>query len=99
MAKLSFSEKKKLEESLKYIPLPKMCDTEDNLWIKTYLKRLPERYRQEIANLYSIVFLRKLHDRNLHDLKRKGEARRYANALLHNIVHLYEKSNKNDNDC
>lgn len=63
MAKLTFSEKKRLEESLKYIPLPKMCDTDDNLWIKSYLKRLPERYRQDIANLYSVIFLRKLHDR------------------------------------
>ncbi|EIY8279342.1 hypothetical protein MNZ66_004477 [Salmonella enterica] len=99
MAKLSFSERKKLEESLKYIPLPKMCDTEDNLWIKTKLKRLPERYRQDIANLYSLIFLKTLHARNLHELKRKGEARRQANALLHNIVDLYEKSNKNDNDC
>ena len=97
MAKLTYSEKKRLEESLKYIPLPKMCDTDDNLWIKSYLKRLPERYRQDIANLYSVIFLRKLHDRNLHGLKRKGEARRYANALLLNIVRLYEK--KNENDC
>ncbi|MFV9288290.1 hypothetical protein ABQ354_20470 [Citrobacter freundii] len=99
MAKLSFSQQKKLEESLKYIPLPKMCNADDNLWIKSYLKRLPERYRQEVANLYSIIFLRKLHDRNLHEMKRISMARRTANVMLYNIVDLFEKRNKNDNDC
>ncbi|EKY3179872.1 hypothetical protein RBA25_003990 [Cronobacter turicensis] len=93
MSKLTPPEKKKLEESLRYIPLPLMSYADDNLWIKSKLKLLPERYRQDIAILYTSTFFRKLHDRTIPELKRKGEAREAANALLRNIVDLYEKSN------
>ncbi|PXW50345.1 hypothetical protein DFO55_12416 [Grimontella sp. AG753] len=98
MRKLSYSEKKKLQESLKYIPLPIMCYTDDNLWIGSKLKLLPERYRQDIANLYSVIFFRKLHDRNIPVLKRKGEARKTANAFLLNIVDPLKNGNTNNND-
>lgn len=86
MSKLSYSEKKKLEESLKFIPLPIMCYADDNLWVGSNLKMLPERYRQDIAKLYSIIFFRKLHDRTVPAMKRKGEARKAANSFLLNIV-------------
>ncbi|EBH4417663.1 hypothetical protein BSC11_20470 [Salmonella enterica] len=98
MSKLSYSEKKKLQESLKYIPLPIMCNTDDNLWIGSNLKLLPERYRQDIANLYTLIFFRKLHDRTIPALKRKGEARKAANAFLLNIVDSVQNGNTNDND-
>lgn len=97
MSKLSYSEKKKLQESLKYIPLPVMCDTDDNLWIGSNLKLLPERYRQDIANLYTIIFFRKLHDRTIPVLKRKGKARKTANEFLLNIVDSVQNGNTNDN--
>ncbi len=56
MSKLTPAERKKLEDSLKYIPLPLMSVADDNLWIKAKLKRIPERYRQETAYLYSLTF-------------------------------------------
>ncbi|MDM2765695.1 hypothetical protein [Citrobacter sp. Cpo150] len=98
MSKLTSSEKKKLAESLRYIPLPLMCWTDDNLWIKSNLKRLPERYRQDVATLYSVIFLKQLHDKNTPVLKRKGVARKTANTLLLNIVEKISKGNSNDND-
>ncbi|CSX09795.1 hypothetical protein FP371_24550 [Citrobacter freundii] len=98
MSKLTNSEKKKLADSLRYIPLPIMCWTDDNLWIKANLKRLPERYRQEVATLYSVIFFKQLHDKNIPILKRKGVARKTANTLLLNIVEKMAKGNSNDND-
>lgn len=95
MSKLSPADKKKLEENLKYISLPVMSLADDNLWIKSNLKVLPERYRQEVAYLYGINFFRKLHDKSIPELKRKGQARESSNALLRNIVDLYQKSNLN----
>lgn len=96
MSKLSYSDKKKLQESLKYIPLPVMCCTDDNIWIGSNLKLLPERYRQDIANLYTLIFFRKLHDRTISPLKRQGHARKAANTFLLNIVDSVTKRNKND---
>ncbi|ENU4835441.1 hypothetical protein ACFH4J_003425 [Escherichia coli] len=98
MSKLTPAERKKLEDSLKYIPLPLMSVADDNLWIKAKLKRIPERYRQETAYLYSLTFFRKLHDRSVPVLKRQGIARERANTLLRTIVDLYEKSNTSENE-
>lgn len=93
MSKLTPAERKKLEDSLKYIPLPLMSVADDNLWIKSKLKIIPERYRQETAYLYSLTFFRRLHDRSIPVIKRQGIARENANTLLRTIVDLYEKSN------
>ncbi|MCL6336327.1 hypothetical protein EXT65_21275 [Pectobacterium carotovorum subsp. carotovorum] len=94
MSKLTQAERKKLEDSLKYIPLPLMSVADDNLWIKSKLKRIPERYRQQVAYLYCLTFLRRLHDRSIPILKRQGLARENANTLLRTIVDQYEKINK-----
>ena len=86
MKKLTFAEKKKLEENLKYIVLPTIAHADDCIWIKLQLKAIHERYRQDIAFLYGKIFFKTLHDRMIPELQRQGVARSTTNTWLRTIV-------------
>lgn len=94
MAKSSSAEIKKKEEKYKSIRLPLMAHADDSLWIKEQLAHIPVLYRQQIAQLYAIIFFKHIHDKNILPLKRTGNARLLTNSWLLKITYKLRMLNK-----
>jgi hypothetical protein len=70
----------------RFITLPVMVHRDDHNWVEEQLSYVHERYRQNVAYLYSGIFFRALHEPGISDIGRSNHARKTANAWLLTLV-------------